>query len=86
MVLSVVVSSVPAISAANVSAQAFVSVSPRTVGLGQEILVNGWIEPPPDIGLLFTNVFVDLKSSSGKTLSLNRSLPTPPEPSGQQLT
>ncbi len=70
MVLAVVASSIPAISAANIRAQAFVSVSPRTVGLGQELLVNGWIEPPPDIGLLFTNVYVDLKSPSGKTLTL----------------
>ena len=68
--LSIAISTLPTASAADIRAQAFVSVSPRTIGTGQELLLNGWIEPPPNIGLLFINVFIDLTTPSGKTVTL----------------
>ena len=42
-----VITSVPVVSAAKRSVTGYISVSPKIVGLGQTLLVNAWISPPP---------------------------------------
>jgi len=57
---------------------ASISVSPKTVGLGQYVVINGWITPqpvysgPPDVPgkSVYAGVYVDLKKPSGNTVTL----------------
>ncbi|MEM2098616.1 MAG: PQQ-binding-like beta-propeller repeat protein, partial [Candidatus Bathyarchaeia archaeon] len=55
----------------NITTEAYLSVSPTTVGLGQTFLVNMWLHPPIHVERQFTNAFlVTITKPSGEKIEV----------------
>jgi outer membrane protein assembly factor BamB len=50
-----------------VSPNAYLSFSPNPIGVGQELLVNIWVDPGPSYARYFPNYIVDVKKPDGTT-------------------
>ena len=48
----------------------FLSVSPKTIGLGQSVIVNAWITPPPEINWLYSNYYFDITKPNGDVVTM----------------
>ena len=70
--LTVKAPALPMTSQGTVNTWAFLSVSPKTVQLGKQVLVNAWITPPPDKGWVYDGYYFDITKPDGTTISLLR--------------